>query len=166
MLLTVGLEKKKTKDKGGRVMNDILQSYLLEVHESDNYKIGTTNIKTLEQILTRSLIPSSAFSSTIIGFISSPFLNAHVTWYAVLQVLTEHWIQAPLFSLHITQMRDHRLCYNFPKTLGKKSNDRLTTSFLEFCHGLLTGIAEILVMGSIFSTDPMLTSGIQIAHAT
>ena len=34
---------------------------------------------------------------------------AHVTWKAVLQALTEHWMQAPHRSLHTQQISDQRL---------------------------------------------------------
>jgi len=74
---------------------------------------GKVNLRWKDFFLhTLSLIPSSAFSSTMIGFISSPFLNAQVTWYAVLHVFTEHWMHAPVFSLQRTHTSDHRLCCN------------------------------------------------------
>lgn len=44
----------------------------------------------------------------MMALISRLFLNAQVTWYAVLQVLTLHWIHEPFLSLHRTHTRDQR----------------------------------------------------------
>jgi len=60
--------------------------------------------------LTLSFTPSSAFSSSIMALISRPCLKAQVTWYAVLQVFTEHWMHAPTLSRHRTQISAQRLC--------------------------------------------------------
>lgn len=63
-------------------------------------------------IFTLNLTPSSAISSSIIAFISRPYLKAQVTWYAVLHVFMLHCIHAPTRSRHNTQIRAQRLCCN------------------------------------------------------
>ena len=59
--------------------------------------------------LTFSLTSSVFLSSTSTVFISSLSVIAQVTWNAVLQALTEHWIQAPLRSLHEQHINAHLL---------------------------------------------------------
>jgi hypothetical protein len=73
-------------------------------------------------IPTLNLMPSLSLSSSVrMVFMSRLLLKPQVTWKAVLQVFTEHWIHAPTRSLHRLQISAHRLgCNNRDKTV--KSN--------------------------------------------
>lgn len=78
--------------------------------------------------------PSSAKSSVRIVFISRLFWKAQLTWNAVLQAFTEHWMQAPHRSLHRQQIRDQRLAC---QTKQSMSTPQPSDTPLAFFTGLV-----------------------------